>query len=66
MKFFYPKFLLGFENKIESRTTWIFCYVIKSRINLDFVKQLETYLIKQYGEIFPAQNVVEMKETVQY
>ena len=66
IKFFHSKFFLGFENNIEARPIRIFCFVIKARLNLTSVKKYDTYLFKGQGEKFPAQNVIKMKETIQY
>ena len=66
MKFFHPKSPMRFINNITVRTTRTFYYVIKAKLYLNFAKQSATHLIKQHREIFPTQNVMEMKETIQY
>ena len=66
MKYFFPEYLLGWESSLEARTTRTFYYVIKARLKLKFVTKKDTYTIKQHQEIFPAQNIMEMKESIQY
>ena len=66
MDFFHPEYFIGCENRLEARTTPSFYYFIKVKLNLKSVTETNIYTIKEHREIFPANNVLQMKETIQY
>ena len=66
MDFFHPEYLMGCKIRLKARTPQSFNYIVKARLNLKFATGTNIYTIKEHGEIFSANNVLQIKETIQY